>query len=116
MRFETRRNGGFTLLEILTVAGIIGLLAVIAIPNFLKSTTTSKRNICLTNLRKIDDAKEQWAMQTGQAQGASTEAHSAAIEDYVRSSDKMVCPAGGNYVYGAVGDDPTCDVPGHVLQ
>jgi prepilin-type N-terminal cleavage/methylation domain-containing protein len=116
MKIETRKNAGFTLVEILTVAGIIGLVAVIAIPNFAKATTSSKRNICLTNLRKIDDAKEQWAMQTGRANGTSTDAHVGEIDEYTRKAALMACPAGGDYAYGPVGEPATCTVDGHVIE
>ena len=62
MKITTSRKSGFTLVEIMIVVAIIGLLAAIAIPNFVKARTTSQQNACINNLRQIDGAKQQWAL------------------------------------------------------
>src|SRR5271156_5060797 len=63
MKKTSQEKHGFTLVEIMIVVAIIGLLAAIAIPNFVKARTTSQMNACINNLRLIDSAKQQWALE-----------------------------------------------------
>src|SRR2546426_11847081 len=53
------------------VVAIIGLLAAIAIPNFVKARTTSQMNACINNLRQVDGAIQQWALETKQSGSAA---------------------------------------------
>src|SRR6202167_1655004 len=66
MKMTHTKKRGFTLVEIMIVVAIIGLLAAIAIPNFVKARTTSQQNACINNLRLIDSSKQQWALEQRQ--------------------------------------------------
>jgi len=120
MRTTKNRNLGFTLMEIMIVVMIIALLASIAIPNWVHARTNSQTNTCINNLRQIDAAKQQWAVETKQATNA-TPAFSD-ISTYLKAT--VTCPSGGanttfatSYTIGDVATKPVCQIyPGtHVL-
>ena len=109
MKRKTAPQGGFTLVEIMIVVAIIGLLASIAIPNFVKARTTAQMNACISNLRQIDGAIQQWALDTKQGDTATVSA--ADILPYLKNS--VVCPSGGktfadSYSVTTVAAKPAC--------
>jgi prepilin-type N-terminal cleavage/methylation domain-containing protein len=107
------RKLGFTLVEIMIVVAIIGLLAAIALPSFMKARSTSQKNACIENLRQIEGAKEQWAMAANQSTGATLD--TGAVSSYLKGSKFPACPGGGTYTYNIVGTDASCTVSGHGL-
>ena len=64
MKIKSSRRIGFTLVEIMIVVAIIGLLATIAIPNFMRASAKSKQVACINNLRQLEGAKQQWAIES----------------------------------------------------
>lgn len=114
MRIQKNRKAGFTLVEIMIVVAIIGLLAAIAIPNFVKARTTAQANACINNLRQIDGAKEQYMLETNTATAPTTLAQISGAGNFIKSLP--TCPASGAYTLGAAGVNPTCSLGGlHVL-
>ena len=98
------------------VVAIIGLLAAIAIPNFVRARTQSQKNACINNLRQIDGAIQQWALENKKEASASVAFSD--IKDYVKST--VSCPSGGgtnfSYTISDVATKPTCTkVADHVL-
>lgn len=102
------RRGGFTLMEIMIVVMIIVILLEISVPNFLRARATGQRNTCISNLKHIDAAKEEWAMDTGAPQGAAVLMSDIAPDFLSGPATGPTCPAGGSYRLNAVGVDPTC--------
>jgi len=101
---KTNQKEAFTLVEIMIVVAIIGLLAAIAIPNFVRATNESKQRACITNLQKIEQVKT--AFLAGQQSVAD---HPLLMEElFPEPNNRPVCPSGGTYVPGTKTKVATC--------
>lgn len=117
---DMTRKSGFTLVEIMIVVLIIGLLAAIAVPNFVKARTSAQKNACVDNMRQLEGAIEQYTME---GNSVSTEL-STYCGDYLKKTvAEFTCPADKTKTYEiTVGDDGTYTITcqsgldGHVLH
>lgn len=115
---NAKKIDGFTLIEIMIVMAIIGLLAVIAVPNFIRSRVISQQNACISNLRLIDGAKQQWGLEEKRDPLATPDLGS--IGSYMGRSasgdpQSVRCPSGNqdfsaSYTIGALNTAPVCKV------
>ena len=95
---------------------IIGILLAIAVPNFVKARDSSRAKSCVSSLKQIEAAKEQWAMdnkKTGTDTPGTGDLYGAGTTTYIKATP--VCPAGGTYTIGTVAASPTCSTTGHAL-
>ena len=108
-------NQSAAALVLLPAVAVTGAMAAIAIPNFVKARATAQLNGCINNLRQLDAAKAQWALEKGKKTGdVCTEDD---LKPYIRLVGGQLpkCPQGGTYTIGPVGEPPTCSIPGHKL-
>jgi len=84
---------GFTLIEIMIVVSIIGLMAAVAIPGMLRARARAQENTCIDNLRLLDGAKQQWALENKAS--STTTPTGIQIQSYIgRAAGKLpLCPA-----------------------
>jgi prepilin-type N-terminal cleavage/methylation domain-containing protein len=112
MNITANKRAGFTLVEIMIVVAIIGMLAAIAIPSFVRARTQSQTQACINNLRQIDDATQEWALDTLRAPTATVSFPD--IQPYLKN--QITCPSAGDsgtfassYTLTTVSNKPICN-------
>ncbi|MFM1770527.1 MAG: hypothetical protein RJA22_3056 [Verrucomicrobiota bacterium] len=120
MKLQPNTQRGFTLVEVMIVCGIIGMVAAIGIPNFIRYREASRRSVCIANLKQVQDAKTQWAFEKSKGpQDIPVESELIGLDNYLKV--KPACPGGGaDYLttIGTVNQRATCtlgNIEGHTL-
>jgi hypothetical protein len=101
---------------------LVPMMMAIAIPNFVKARATSQANACINNLRQIDAAANEFALEHGKTNGEAINFPDD-LTPYIKLNSQgkfPSCPAGGIYSIKRVGETPTCSLgttvtPAHVL-
>ena len=89
------------------------LLTAVAIPSFMKAKSQSVQNSCINNMRMIEAAKEQWALEKNKNTGDAVV--ESEVLKYLKGNKLPVCPQGGKYTMHAVGQNCECSIPGHKM-
>ncbi|HRI44731.1 MAG TPA: type II secretion system protein [Fimbriimonadaceae bacterium] len=103
-----QKRRGFTVVEFMIVILVIGILASIAAPQFMKARESSRAKTCASALKQIESAKSQWALELGKGEDAAP--HMNDLVPYVK--EWPICMSGGTYTIGKVGEIATCSA-GH---
>ena len=114
MQIQASGRAGFTLVEIMIVVAIIGLLAAIAIPNFIRAKETSQRTVCIANLKSLAGVKAMWALENKRA-NTETPTDEDIFGPSLYMAAKPACPTSGTYSLNQVDTKPTCTVSTHTL-
>ena len=91
----------------------IPMMLAIAIPNFVMARQTSQMNACINNLRQIDAAKQEWALENNKK--AADTPTQADLAHFLKNGQFPACPTSGTYTIGVVSNAPTCSIPKHKL-
>jgi prepilin-type N-terminal cleavage/methylation domain-containing protein len=114
MKLQSSLKGrsGFTFIELIIVITVLGLLVAIAVPSYMRVRDNSRLTLIYTNLRTIEHAKTEWALDTHKTTGDPV-ANVATLSGYIRSG-KINDALNESYVPNAVGTPAEADLPAGV--
>ena len=102
MKLSNQRRSGFTLVEIMIVVAIIGLLAALAVPGFIRSRMRSQGERTVNDARIMDHAIDEWAIETGKKNGVTVD--TTAAKGYLKGAWPTNDALGNSYDFsGGVG-------------
>ena len=104
VKHSKKQNRGVTLIEMMIVVAIIGLLAAIAIPNFVKARNTAQANACVSNMKQIAGAIDLFAVESNKADGGPVTDNE--VKNYIKATEVPKCAAGNKDDPGAGGRPP----------
>lgn len=106
------KRGWHGLATAAVMLAVLGIIAAISIPNFVKARQTAQANTCVANLKQIDGAKEQWALENHkQPTDVPTWQDLVGADKYVKTIPD--CPHGGEYTLNGLAHPPTCTLGAH---
>jgi|GEM_PF-290435 len=113
IRKQQQSNPGMK--NLMTGVAIAGILTAIAVPGFLRARDNARLRACQENLMKLDSAKEQWALENNKSNGAEVKMEDLIGEDkYILR--RPVCPRGGTYTLGVIGEYPKCSCGANIPE
>lgn len=106
MKGSSKKSRGFTLVEIMIVVLIIGILLAIAVPNFVKARQNSRLQTVVGNLKRLETAKQQWAMEKGKV-SSDIPVEADLVPTYIQKWPVGPVGAKTDYAVGTVGTEST---------
>ncbi|MDB6067423.1 MAG: hypothetical protein JWR26_3631 [Pedosphaera sp.] len=100
-------------LVLLPAVAAPAMVAGMLLPALAKAKAKAQQAACINNLRQIDAAKQTWALEN--KKGAQDVPTMDDLKPFLNGAGALKCPAGGDYIIGAVDTQPRCSVPGHEL-
>ena len=112
------RESGWDWLIWVGLGVLLALGVAVVLPNFIKARATPSKAACIANLKQIDGAVQQWALENKKVATDTYSLSDTTLLAYLKGSVLPVCPSGGRYLPGlAVSGNPRCSIggPGHTL-
>ena len=111
---KLNKTAGFTLKEIMIVSAIIGALASIAVPAFVRARTGSAKNDCVLNLTILNGAQQIYSRENHKLNADPVTMDDLKLYISVSAAgSRLSCPAGGTYTVNFISNSPSCSIPAH---